>query len=80
YEVIIRCIGTIVGRHISDLRRQYLCAVLASPSALAQINHDTGQDPVFTHSQTLPFWLLALRQTRSFSTACLPEISTRIKP
>lgn len=36
-----------------------LCAILASSPALAQIDYDTGNDTVFAHSQTLPWWLSA---------------------
>jgi high affinity Mn2+ porin len=36
-----------------------LCAILASSPASAQINYETGQDTVFAHSETLPFWLSA---------------------
>ncbi len=36
-----------------------LCAILASSPALAQINYATGNDTVFAHSQTLPWWLSA---------------------
>ena len=36
-----------------------LCAILASPQAMAELNYDTGQDTVFAHSDTLPFWLSA---------------------
>jgi high affinity Mn2+ porin len=36
-----------------------VCTILASSPTFAQISYDTGQDTVFTHSQTLPFWLSA---------------------
>lgn len=37
-----------------------VCTMLASPSpALAQINYDSGNDTVFAHSETLPYWLSA---------------------
>ena len=36
-----------------------VCAILASSPTLAQVSRDTGQDTVFAHSQTLPFWLSA---------------------
>jgi high affinity Mn2+ porin len=34
-----------------------LCAILSSPPALAQIDYDTGDDTVFAHSETLPWWM-----------------------
>ena len=36
-----------------------LCAILASSPTLAEISYDTGDDTVFAHSQTLPWWLSA---------------------
>jgi len=37
-----------------------LCAILASSSVLAEIDdYDTGNDTVFAHSDTLPWWLSA---------------------
>jgi len=36
-----------------------LCAILSSSHALAQIDYGTGNDTVFAHSQTLPWWLSA---------------------
>jgi high affinity Mn2+ porin len=36
-----------------------LSAILASSPAMAEINYDNGQDTVFAHSDTLPFWLSA---------------------
>jgi high affinity Mn2+ porin len=36
-----------------------LCAILTSSAALAQIDYDTGNDTVFAHSETLPWWLSA---------------------
>ncbi len=36
-----------------------LCAILASSPAPAQIYYDTGNDTVFAHSDTLPWWLSA---------------------
>jgi hypothetical protein len=36
-----------------------VCAILASSPTLAQVGRDTGQDTVFPHSQTPPFWLSA---------------------
>jgi hypothetical protein len=36
-----------------------LCAILASSSSLAQINYESGEDTVFAHSETLPWWLSA---------------------
>ncbi len=36
-----------------------LCAILASSPALAQIDYESGNDTVFAHSQTLPWWLSA---------------------
>jgi len=36
-----------------------LCAILASSLAFAQIDYDTGDDTVFAHSDTLPWWLSA---------------------
>jgi high affinity Mn2+ porin len=36
-----------------------LCAILASSPALSQIDYDTGNDTVFAHSDTLPWWLSA---------------------
>jgi hypothetical protein len=36
-----------------------LCAILASSPALAEIDYDTGNDTVFAHSDTLPWWLSA---------------------
>lgn len=34
-----------------------LCAILSSPPALAQIDYDSGDDTVFAHSETLPWWM-----------------------
>jgi high affinity Mn2+ porin len=34
-----------------------LCAILSSPPALAQIDYDSGDDTVFAHSETLPWWV-----------------------
>jgi high affinity Mn2+ porin len=36
-----------------------LCAILAWSPALAEIDYDTGNDTVFAHSETLPWWLSA---------------------
>jgi high affinity Mn2+ porin len=36
-----------------------LCAILATSPALAQIDYDAGNDTVFAHSETLPWWLSA---------------------
>ncbi|WP_425150644.1 carbohydrate porin [Candidatus Binatus sp.] len=36
-----------------------LCTILTSSAALAQIDYDTGDDTVFAHSETLPWWLSA---------------------
>jgi high affinity Mn2+ porin len=34
-----------------------LGAILSSPPALAQIDYDSGDDTVFAHSETLPWWV-----------------------
>lgn len=36
-----------------------ICAFLGPSPALAQIDYDTGNDTVFAHSETLPWWLSA---------------------
>jgi len=36
-----------------------LCTIVTSSAALAQIDYDTGDDTVFAHSETLPWWLSA---------------------
>jgi len=36
-----------------------LCVILASSPAFAQIDYESGNDTVFAHSQTLPWWLSA---------------------
>ena len=40
-----------------------LCALLASSPARAEIDYDTGNDTVFAHSDTLPWWLSAQSNT-----------------
>ena len=52
---------------LSSLLRTYsttaaiilICAFLSPSPALAQIDYDTGNDTVFAHSETLPWWLSA---------------------
>ena len=48
------------GRKLLAAAAGLLCAILASsPTTSAQINYEAGQDTVFAHSETLPFWLSA---------------------
>ena len=46
-------------RIFSTVAAVLLCAILASSAAFAEIGYDTGNDTVFAHSETLPWWLSA---------------------
>lgn len=47
------------SRYLLFAAASLLCAILAASPALAQIDYDTGNDTVFAHSETLPWWLSA---------------------